>query len=446
VPHPVAQLGVGDVEANTGGRAAGGTRRERRACVAARHLERPMRDNLWRRVATLALLITVVVAGCSRAAPPAAALPPVEVTVSQPITHPVAAAVECTGSTAAVAAVEVRARVTGFLERVHVEPRAQVRAGDVLFSIDARPFTLSRDRAQAALDAARAQLSKAESDAEKVQRLFEQGMSSADELTTQIAVRDAARAAVAEAEAALGQAELQLQWCAVTAPISGRVSRNLVDPGNIVMADQTLLATLVNDDEIFAYFNLSERDVLTLQARTAAAQAAAGRPHAPRELRDVRPPVQMALMTDGDFVHAGVIDYAAPGVDPTTGTIEVRGRFDNAAGYLLPGLFARIRVPLGEPQPALVVTERALGAQQGQRYVLVVNAQNVVEFRPVTVGLLQDGLRVVTAGLAAEDWVIVNGMQRVRPGLTVQPVRVPMPGATATPTAAPAATTAPAQP
>jgi RND family efflux transporter MFP subunit len=383
-------------------------------------------------------VVALTVCGCRSAPPSTAALPPAEVTVSRPLVQEVTDSLEYTGSTVALAAVDVRSRVTGFLEKMHFEPRQRVRAGDVLFTIDVRPFQSALDRAIADQESKQAQLVKAEFNADKVQALFREGNAAPDELTRETSDRDMVRAALAASKAAVEQAKLERDWCQVTAPISGRVSRNLVDVGNIVLADQTVLANMVNDDSVFAYFNISERDALTIRERTLAEAAASsgGTAVSQPELRARQWPVYMALMTERGYPHVGILDYSAPQVDASTGTVQIRGVFDNPAGRLLAGLFVRLRVPIGKPRQALRVTERALGSDQGQRYLLVVNDKNVVEYRPVNIGSLQEGLRVIDSGVTANDWVIVNGIQRVRPGVTVKPIQAPMP-------ALPQATSAP---
>jgi RND family efflux transporter MFP subunit len=388
------------------------------------------------------VLLAAAISGCER--PPAALPPPIaEVTVSHPLAQEVADALEFTGTLAALEAVEVRARVTGFLESVHFQPRAKVKKDDVLFSIDQRPFKNTLDSAIGAEEALQAQLVKAQTDLEKVQRLVPQGVASPEELTTKLAIRDSLVGQIDQAKAQIASAKLNFDFCTVTAPISGRVSRNLVDPGNIVTADVTLLATMVNDDAVYAYFNPSERDVLVIREETRKRLEAEGKTFREQpEPAVVRPHAYVVLMTEEGFPHAGYIDYAAPEVDRSTGTIQLRGRFDNADGTLLPGLFVRVRVPISAPHETLNVTERALGSDQGQRYLLVVNDKNIVEYRPVTGGTLHGSLRVISAGLKPDDWVIVNGIQRVRPGLTVKPIQAPMPatpagGPTAVPSSAP---------
>jgi multidrug efflux system membrane fusion protein len=378
----------------------------------------------------------VLGAGCDRA-PVATAPPPAEVVVSQPLVQEVAETGEFTGTTAALESVEIRARVTGFLEQVHFQPRAKVNVGDMLFTIDKRPFQNALDQAKAAEASFHAQLVKAQSDLDKMEDLISKGAASQDELTTALTTRDSLAAQAAQARAQISNAQLNLDFCTVTAPIHGRVSRTLLDPGNLIAADNTVLATLVNDDDVYAYYNASERDVLVLRDYVRQRLAAQGQtPQTQPDLAAARPPASLGLMTEEGFPHPGYIDYAAPAVDPGTGTIQVRARFPNADGVLLAGLFVRVRVPFGEPHSALLVTERALGSDQGQRYLLVANSQNIVEYRPVKVGPRHDRLRVITDGLRPDDWVIVNGLQRVRPGVTVKPVQAPLDAAPATQPAA----------
>jgi multidrug efflux system membrane fusion protein len=291
------------------------------------------------------------------------------------------------------------------------------------------------DSAKAELLAKKAELVDREFEFNKVEGLMASGSATPDERVTARARLEATLASIAKSQAEVERAQLDLGFCRVTAPIHGRISRNLIDAGNIVTADATVLATIVNDDVIYAYFDASEREVLTLRSRghrhreTGAGTASEPEP----------PPAYLALMTETGFPHEGAIDYVSPKLDVSTGTIQVRGRFPNPDGVLLAGLFVRVRVPVSEPYQALTVTERALASDQGQRYLLAVSAQNVVEYRPVQVGTLQDGLRVIGAGIAAEDWIIVSGIQRVRPGVTVTPNRTPMPTGPAVSSRAPSA-------
>jgi membrane fusion protein, multidrug efflux system len=379
------------------------------------------------RFSAVPAVLLIALAGACEQKQPMAAPPPPEVAVSRPMMHEVTDSADFTGTLAALESVEVRARVAGFLDQMHFVPRAKVNKGDLLFTIDQRPFQLALANAIADRDSKKAQLVKAEFDADKTSGLYTGGMASADEFTKNNASRDDLRAQLAAAEAQTNNAQLRLDWCSVTAPIHGRISRNLIDPGNIVDADKTVLATIVNDDDVYAYFNASERDILNIREETARARAAGGQPTTQRDVSSMRPAAYMALMTETGYPHAGVIDYVAPELDSSTGTIQLRARFPNPDGTLVAGLFGRIRVPLGAPYKALTVSDRALGSDQGQRYVLTVNDKNVVEYRAVKVGLLDSGLRVIIEGIDPQDRVIVNGLQRVRPGVTVKPQEIPMP-------------------
>jgi RND family efflux transporter MFP subunit len=382
--------------------------------------------------------------GCQSQAPPPAAAPPAEVTVARPVSQMITESLEYTGTLAALASVEIRPRVTGFILSVEYTAPAVVAKDQLLFKIDPEPFDNRIAAKKAQRDAYQAQLIKAQSDFEKVERLYRAGSASVDEFTEAQSRRDALTANIAGVDAEIAQAQLERRWCDVTAPLRGRISRQLVDPGNIVQADTTLLANIVDDSEIYVYFNMAERDVLLLaesgrEKRIAEGKAAGERP----KIQDLKWPIFIGLMTEAGFPHRGEIDYVAPEIDTSTGTIQVRGVFDNQDTVLVPGLFARVQIPVSEAAPALTVTERALGSDQGQRYLYTVNEKNVVERRDVVVGVLQSGARVIKTGLGADDRVIVNGMQRVRPGLTVQPVDTAMPQA---PGAATQPTTTAAQP
>jgi multidrug efflux system membrane fusion protein len=348
--------------------------------------------------------------------PQAPPLPNPVVTVSQPVQREIAEAIEYTGNTAALESVEIRAQVKGYLQSINFKPRDRVKVGDLLFVIDPRPFQVALDKAAGDLAARKAELEKAEFDAQKINRLYKEEAAAEDERVDAKTKLDAARASIAIAESALAQAKLNYDYAHITAPTSGRISRNMVDAGNLVEPGTTLLATIVNDDSIYVYYNVSEADALRLKKRYA------------NQPRPVNPPAYLGLMDEAGYPHEGFLDYIAPELDRTTGTIQVRGRFPNADGALLAGLFARIRVPVSKPKPALMVTERALGMDQGQRYVLVVNSQNQVEYRKVKVGQLADGMRVIEEGIGPQDWVVTGGLQRVRDGVTVSPQRTTMSG------------------
>jgi len=350
--------------------------------------------------------------------------PPPAVTVAEPLQEPVTNYLEFTGNTAAVEAVEVRARVGGFLESMHFEPGTQVEQGDLLFVIDPRPFQAQLDSAKADLASAKAQLAKAESDAIRLEEAGKKGAVTERDVVAAQADRDAAAAAVAAAEAAVTQAELNLGYTQVTAPITGRVSRNLVDVGNLVgESEPTLLTTVTKYQPIYAYFNLNERDLLRVmdKYREEARKQGIDPEKDPGSSAEI--PLQLALANESGFPHEGVLDFAESAVDADTGTLQLRGVFPNTGDLpeILPGLFVRVRMPIETQDNALLVTERALGADQGGTYLLVINSENVVEKRTVRTGQTIDGLVVIEEGLRSDDRVVVNGIQRARAGAEVDP-------------------------
>jgi membrane fusion protein (multidrug efflux system) len=354
----------------------------------------------------------VLVAGCqdrNAFVPP----PPNEVTVSHPERRTVTNYLEYTGTARAVETVQVRARVEGYLDRIHFKDGQEVKQGQLLFEIDPRPFRAKLDAAQAELASAQAQFARRESDFQRDTRLRQRGALSEEEYTVTRAERDAARAAVAAAQAAVATAELDVGYTQVTAPIAGHIAERRVDVGNLVgRGDATPLATIVRDDPIYAYWTASEADLLRFRATV------------PKERQDVREnpiAVDLGLTNERGYPHAGQLDYVDPYVDPATGTITGRGTFPNPNHTIVPGMFVRIRVPLEQAHDALLVPERVIGTDQVGRYVLVVNAQDVVEQRPVTLGSLVEGMRVVESNLKPDDRVVVNGLQRARPGAKVKP-------------------------
>lgn len=360
----------------------------------------------------VAVLAVVLLAGCeeqNRFVPP----PPPDVTVATPVEREIRDSVEFTGTTRATARVDLRARVNGYLQRIAFEDGQMVQKGDLLFVIDQAPFKAELEAAQARLQQAQASLQLAEANLARTEELFRRNVTTEQELDVQRAERATAAAEVAVAEAAVTQAELQLGYTEIQAPISGRIGRHLVDLGNLVQAEQTLLATIESIDPIHAYFYVSERELL----------------HFMDMLRqnklpdpDVNPPtLYLGLADEEGFPHKGYLDYREFGVDPSTGTILRRGIFPNPNNTLIPGLFARIYAPIGEPVPRLLVEARAVSSDQRGDFVLVVNEDNTVEYRPVELGISVDGMRVVESGIEPDDRIVVNGLQRARPGSKVDP-------------------------
>ncbi len=363
----------------------------------------------WSPVLLLGLL---AVAGCKEKntfVPP----PPPTVTVAVPQVQSVTRYAQYSGTTAAVKSVELRARVEGYLQSIHFESGGLVKKGDLLFVIDPRPYQARLDEATAQLAMRRAEMRLAEATLKRKESAYKDDAVSEVEVIAARAEQAKAVAAIDAAQAAIETARLQLSYTRIHAPISGRISRHLVDVGNLVGAgEQTLLATLVSENPVYVYFNVNERDLLEYKQYERQQTPTNGNGHSK---------VDLGLSTEDDYPHPGHIDYVDNRVDAQTGTIQVRGVFENADGSLLPGLFARLRTPISVQKEALVVSEQAFGIDQQGYYLLVVNDLNQVEYRGVEVGSVTTGLRVVQKGLVAGERVIVNGLQRVRPGATVNP-------------------------
>lgn len=374
-------------------------------------------------VSLLVITMCMFALGCRREPPTVASLPPPQVSVSAPLQREVVDFNEYTGRMAAVEEVEVRARVRGYVVKVNFTEGAEVKQGDVLFEIDPRPFQAELDAAKGQVAQWEAKLARAEADVVRNERLLPKGAASQKDLDTAVAERGEARAAIQSARAAVERAALDVEFTKVTAPIGGRVSRAYVTKGNLVNAgggEATLLTSIVAMDPIYAYFDIDERALLQYQQ---AAREQAGGSGQPANVRTAKISVQLGLAAESGFPHEGVIDFADNQVDPQTGTIRVRAVFANANRIFTPGLFARVRVPVGDKYPAVLVPDRAIGTDQGQKYLLAVNDKNVVEYRAVKLGRLHDGLRVIQEGIKPGELVIVNGIQRARPGLTVTPER-----------------------
>ena len=377
------------------------------------------------RTATAALLAALAAgAGCggeTKPAPP----PAPEVSISQAVEEPVQETLEFTGRTTAIESVEVRARVSGYITKVGFQDGAMVKQGDVLFEIDPREYDAAVLRSEGDVARLRAQLARAESEVARNQALRPSGAASARELEKAIAEKGSAEGELKAKLAELEVAKLNVEFSRVTAPISGRASRVEDTVGNLVVVGPSggpLLTTIVSVDPIYVDFDADERSVV----RVRKAAIARGLPAEPERIRDVKTPVQIGLADENDFPHRGVITFIDNQVDPSTGTIRVRAILDNPDKLLAPGFFVRVRVPVSDPKPGLLVTDRAVGTDQDRKYVLVVNDKNVVEYRPVKLGSIQNGLRSVTEGVTAQDWIVVNGIQRARPGATVAPQKVSM--------------------
>jgi RND family efflux transporter MFP subunit len=345
------------------------------------------------------------------------------VTVSRPVERDVTDHADFTGRTAAVDSVEVRARVLGYLDKVHFKEGALVKKGDLLFEIDPRPYRADLGRAEGTVAQYDARVRRTEHDYRRVKSLLTRGAVGQEEYDRYEADYREAAANLDVARANRDLAALNLEYSRIIAPVSGRVSRYVVTVGNLIQSgDQnggTLLTTIVSVDPMYVYFDVDERTVLRIRQLIREGKASSA--------QETEWPVALGLATEEGFPHEGTIDFEENQVNPKTGTLRVRGVFPNKYEALSPGFFARVRLPIGAAHRALLVTDRAIDTDQGQKVLYVVNPKNEVISRAVRLGALHDGLREITAGLEAGERVIVTGLQQVRPGLTVEPKLVDMP-------------------
>ena len=361
-----------------------------------------------------ALLIALLFAGCGKGVAPTP--PPPTVTVVQPVARDVVEWDEYIGRLESPETVEVRARVSGYLDKVHFKEGKEVKKGDLLFTIDRRPYQAEYDRADAEHQRAVSQAELAKNDFERAKRLIATKAISEEDLDTRAKTYTAAEAAVMSAKATEDSARLDLEFTEIRSPIDGRTSRAYVTEGNLVSSGvggsgATLLTTVVSLDPLYLYTDADERAVLKyLQLRREGSRVSA---------RDEQIPAEMSLADETGFPHKGFIDFVDNRIDPSTGTLRARGVFPNEDHSLSPGFFGRIRIPGSGKYAALLIPDRALGSDQAQKFVYVVNAEKKVEFRPVTIGPMIDGLRVVKTGLKPGETIIVEGLLRVRPGVVV---------------------------
>jgi RND family efflux transporter MFP subunit len=358
-------------------------------------------------------------AGCRRQTNAYAPPPPPEVTVAHPVRKQVTHYLQYTGTTEAYAAVELRARVPGFLDQVLFKPGAKVAKDELLFVIDKRTYQAAVGRAEARLASSEAAFQGAEAQAKIAEELASERAGADIDRITRVAQRDAAKAAIAAAQAELDSAKLDLEFCEIRAPIEGRITKNFVDVGNLVGHGQpTVLATLVSTRPIYVTVDVNESDVLAVR-RARLAKDAKGEPGQvePGQWR----PAELALSDRSEFSVHGQIDYVDAQLNPQTSTIRVRCRFENEDEFLLPGLFVRLRFPM-ETGEATLAPDIALLSDQTGRYALVVDERDDVQLRRVVTGDLDGTLRVVSEGLSLTDRVVVNGLQRARPGARVRPL------------------------
>jgi membrane fusion protein, multidrug efflux system len=369
----------------------------------------------------LALLLLAILTACAAPAAQAGDPPATPITAARAVSRPVTEWNEFTGRLEAVHHVDIRPRVSGVVSAVHFTEGALVRQGDVLFQIDPRPFQAEVDRLAAELQRAQATLTRTAAERERAERLVAGNAISAEEHDRRTAAADEAAAEVQAVRAALRAADLNLEFTRVIAPISGRVGQAIVTEGNLVSAGPgvaTLLTTLVSLDPIYASFEVDEPTFLTF--RQTASTAGEEGPGKLRRTAETGPRlIRLALAGDEGFPREGRVDFVDNQLDPATGTIRVRATFRNSDGALTPGLFVRIQLPGRNSGQGVLVRDEAIGTDLDKRFVYVVGPDHAIAYRPVTLGPIVDGLRVIRSGVAAEDVVVTRGLQRVRPGVKV---------------------------
>ncbi len=361
---------------------------------------------------------SVLLAGCARhdasqANPPQ--MPAAKVTVAPVAQKRVVEWREFTGRTEAVETVEVRPRVSGHVQEVKFQSGQRVKKGDILFQIDPRWHQAEFDRRQAEYEQAKVRLETAEREAKRTGQLLASKAISTEEAEARQSRFSEAKAALLAAEAARNFSQLDLELTEIRSPIDGRVSRALVTPGNFisgVAGNATLLTTIVTVDPVYVYADFDEQSLLKFNELIRAGKISA---------EQGKVPVELQLANEEGYAHRGYIESFDNRLDTGTGSILLRAVFPNTDGTVVPGLFARIRVPLSEEYPALLISEAAVGTDQAQKFVLALTSSNTVEYRSVKLGPTIDGLRVVRSGVNLGDQIVVNGLQRVRPGMPVSP-------------------------
>ncbi|HKA74820.1 MAG TPA: efflux RND transporter periplasmic adaptor subunit [Xanthobacteraceae bacterium] len=391
-------------------------------------------EGLYSRSAGVACALSILLlAGCGQGQQPAQAPPaPPAVTVATPTKRTIVDSDEYVGRFVAVDSVEVRARVSGYLDTVHFTDGQVVKQGDLLFTIDRRPFQNTLDQARANLATAKSNLTYTEGDLARGQQLVRDRTIAEQTFEQRAQAKRNAEAAVAANEAAVRQAELDLQFTELRAPVTGRIGDRRVSPGNLVTGGTgttTLLAMIVSTDPIRFEFTFDEASFLRYERLSKEAQNGGNWSSTS---------VMLKLIDEKDFAHRGRMDFVDNVIDRASGTIRGRAQFANADNLFTPGMFARVQVPGSAPYQALLVPDAAIGTEQARKFVLIVGPDGTVSQKYVTLGDIVDELRVIKSGLSADDLVIVNGLMRARPGAKVAPQQQGAPPS--------AANTPPAQP
>ena len=384
----------------------------------------------------------LALAACRPPVPATAPPPPIPtVSVAKGIPRTVTEFDEFVGRLESPQTVELRARVSGYLDKVHFKEGSEVKQGDLLFTIDPRPYQAAVDRFQADLDRATIRADLARSEATRAEKLLASRAISSEEAEARTKALTEAEAAIRSAQAGLNTARLDFEFTTIHAPISGRIGQALITPGNLVSGGTsaaTILTTLVVLDPIYCYVEVDERS--SLKYRTLAREGKR------TSALFSQIPARMGLTNETGFPHEGKIDFVDNAVKPDTGTIRARGVFENHDRLMAPGFFARLRIPGSGTYESILIRDSALGSDQGRPYVLVVDPDNKVQYRSVTTGPLEDGLRIIREGLKPDERIVITGLLAARPGAIVNPQESDMhPAAPAVPAGA-AAPPAPATP
>jgi RND family efflux transporter MFP subunit len=369
------------------------------------------------RVTRCALLVAgcaLLLPACGQRAAPLLPTAAPEVTVDAPQDIEVTDTYYLEGYTAAVESVDVYSQVNGYLSKIYFQDGADVKEGDPLFLIDPRPYQATFDQAKAEVNRVQKQLDKLSKDLARAEQLLPRKTITQEEYDQAFSEHAAATAELKSRQAALEVANLNLHFAAIKSPISGRISRRLVTVGNLVTANTTLLTTIVSIKPMYAYFDVDEPTVLKVREAIREGKI--------RSARESQVNVFLGLDNQEGYPYEGVIDFVENRIDPSTGTLKVRGLFANADDALAPGLHARIKLPMGQPYQALAIPERAIATNQGRKIAYIVDKENRVRERAITLGPQQGELRVIAAGISPGERVIVNGLQRVRDGIQVTPL------------------------
>lgn len=373
------------------------------------------------------VVLMSVFSGCDSATPSVVDAPPPSVTISHPIVRKVVDQDDYEGRIVAGQKVEIRARVRGHLKTVKFQAGDTVKKDDLLYEIDPRPAKAALGGAKAQEKSAEAALKFAKAEHNRERSLLPKGATSREEVELRLAKQEVSNGELLKAKAAVEQAQLDLDFTKITAPLDGKLSKTLVDVGNLVNAGggETLLTTLTTVDPMYVEFKVDERNF----RRYRESHRKDTKEKGPQSsLKEQKIPVYVALEGEESYSHEGLIEFADNKIDPSTGTILVRGVLSNAERIYEDGMRARVRVPVSDPHKVTMVIERAIGNDQGKRFLYVVNAQDTVERRDVMLGRLIDGLQIIQEGVKSNERIIVNGIQRVRDGMKVQPHEAPMPG------------------